>query len=300
MSRNDRYQQQYNEILDVITRNALISNADSYFGDIPTEEEIRQAHSFSPEFIQNMEILLHMDRLSAQRQRPWLSAGAEAQRDFARPDQSFWEEWKLQAAGRSADSAAAKAVIPAACWAHPETRACRRQKLRWPVKAAATVAAIGIAIGGLHLSDNGFLRASRTQNVVEYGKQGTMITSMPIDDYDLVFKKPAFIPKGYRVVSDFINDYNYMRILKYSDGIKTLTIKYTLCKENFDAGIDSERHPQERKSIRLSKKYDAMLFAPEPSDSYIVLLWQDGLVEYQILGYEPEENLVQIAESISP
>ena len=91
-----------------------------------------------------------------------------------------------------------------------------------------------------------------------------------------------------------------MRILEYSDGTKTLSIKYNLLSIDADISLDNERHFQKGKNIRLNQKYDAILFTPEQLDAYTALTWQDGLIQYQIYSHESEKILIQIAESIAP
>ena len=147
------------------------------------------------------------------------------------------------------------------------------------------------------MSDNGFLRASRTQNVVEYGGQSTLLTDMINGNYELMFRMPTFIPKEYKFTSDYITD--HMRILEYSNDTQTLTIKYDILSDT-NISLDSERHPQGEKSVRLNQKYDAILSLPKQPGSYTVLTWQDGLIQYRILSHESEKILLQIAESITP
>ena len=278
MNQDEQYQQQYNDILDVVMKNALISNADSCFEDIPTEEEIRESHSFSPEFLRTMDVLLHKNQMP--KRKRWHPVRTETEQGIEVPDQSFWEEWKHQhqtAHGSFADG---------------------RRRLRRTAKAAIAAAAVlAIAVGGIHLSDNGFLRASRTQNMVEYSRQSTLLTDMMDGDYDLIFRKPTFILKTYKLLSAY--KYDYMRILEYSNGIHTLIIKYNL-KSDTDISLDSERHPQKEKSIQLNQKYDAILSLSDHPGSYTTLTWQDGLIQYQIYGHEPETILIKIAESIAP
>lgn len=279
MNQDKRYQQQYDDILDAVMKNMLISNTDSCFDDIPSEEEIKQSHSFSPEFLRNMEVLLHENQ-TPKRKREY-PARIEAEQCIEEPDQSFWEEWKQQQTANkvSADN--------------------RSHKLRRPAKAAIAAAAVlAVVVGGIHLSDSGFLRASRTQNVVEYDGQSTLLTDMMDGDYELVFRVPTFIPEGYKILSDYED--NYMRILEYSDGTTILAVKYDLLLDGTDVSLDSERHPQAEKSIRLNQKYDATLFVSEQPGAFTVLSWQDGLIQYKISGYESEEILLQIAESITP
>lgn len=277
MNQDERYQQQYDDILDVVMKNALISNADSCFDDIPTEEEIMQSHSFSPEFLRNMEVLLHENQMPKRKMRH--PARIKTGKGIEEPDQSFWEEWKQQ-------QQTAKGTFAAG----------RSHKLRPAAKTAIAAAAVlAVVIGGMHLSDNGFLRASRTQNVVEDG-QSKLLTDMMDGDYELVFRIPTFIPREYKFMSDYVTD--QMRILEYSNGAHTLIIKYyKLSNTNFF--LDSERHPKEEKSIRLNQKYDAVFSFSESSDAYTSLTWQDGLIQYRILGYESEETLQKIAESIT-
>lgn len=277
MNQDERYQQQYDDILDVVMKNALISNADSCFDDIPTEEEIMQSHSFSPEFLRNMEVLLHENQMPKRKMRH--PARIKTGKGIEEPDQSFWEEWKQQ-------QQTAKGTFAAG----------RSHKLRPAAKTAIAAAAVlAVVIGGMHLSDNGFLRASRTQNVVEDG-QSKLLTDMMDGDYELVFRKPGFVPREYEIASDYTTD--QMRILEYSNGAQTLTIKYyKLSNTNFF--LDNERHPQEEKSIRLNQKYDAVLTRSGSSNAYTSLTWQDGLIRYRILGYESEEVLQKIAESMA-
>lgn len=278
MNQDEQYQQQYNDILDVVMKNALISNADSCFEDIPTEEEIRESHSFSPEFLRTMDVLLHKNQMP--KRKRWHPVRTETEQGIEVPDQSFWEEWKHQhqtAHGSFADG---------------------RRRLRRTAKAAIAAAAVlAVAVGGIHLSDNGFLRASRTQNVVEYSRQSTLLTDMMDGDYELMFRKPEFIPKEYEIVSDY--KFDYMRTLKYSNGTHTIVIKYSILSDT-DVFLDSERHPQTEKKIQLNKKYDVILSLSEQSGSYTVLTWQDGLIQYRLLGDESEKILLQIAESIIP
>ena len=279
MNQDERYQQQYDDILDVVMKNALISNADSCFDDIPTEEEIMQSHSFSPEFLRNMEVLLHENQMPKRKMRH--PARIKTGKGIEEPDQSFWEEWKQQ-------QQSAKGTFAAG----------RSHKLRPAAKTAIAAAAVlAVVIGGMHLSDNGFLRASRTQNVVEHGKQGTLLTDMMNGDYDLIFRVPTFIPEKYKVISDYQSD--HMRILEYTNGNETIIIKYYRLP-NMDTSLDDERHPQEEKSVRLNQKYDAILSFSEQPDAYTILTWQDGLIKYRILSYESEETLLKIAESIMP
>lgn len=278
MNQDERYQQQYDDILDVVMKNALISNADSCFDDIPTEEEIMQSHSFSPEFLRNMEVLLHENQMPKRKMRH--PARIKTGKGIEEPDQSFWEEWKQQ-------QQTAKGTFAAG----------RSHKLRPAAKTAIAAAAVlAVVIGGMHLSDNGFLRASRTQNVVEDG-QSKLLTDMMDGDYELVFRKPSFVPKEYKVASDYTTD--QMRILEYSNGTQTLTIKYHKLSD-MDSSLDNERHLQEKKSVRLNHKYDATLSLSGQSDAYTILAWQDGLIKYKVLGYESEETLLKIAESIMP
>lgn len=282
MNQDERDQQQFNAILDAVMKSELINNADSCFGDIPPEEEIREHHSFSPEFCQSMDDLFHKKQIP--KRNLTHPARIEAEQSIEAPDQSFWEEWKQQhpATGSSlADS-------------HIRSY---NHKLRPLAKTAiAATAALAVVLGGIHLSDNGFLRASRTQNVVEDG-QSMLLTDMVDGDYELVFRQPKFVPKEYEVISDHTTD--YMRILKYSNGTQTLTIKYDILSDT-DTSLDNERHPQEEKSVRLNQKYDAILSLSESPNAYTILTWQDGLIKYRILSYESEETLLQIAESIIP
>ena len=279
MNQDEQYQQQYDDILDAVMKNMLISNSDSCFDDIPSEDEIRQSHSFSPEFLRDMEVILH-DNQTPKRKRKH-PVKIEAEQSIEEPDQSFWEEWKQQhqtANGSFTDG--------------------NSHKLRRSAKVAvAAAAALAIVVGGIHLSDNGFLRASRTQNVVEHGGESTLLTDMMDGDYELLFKKPGYMPKEYEIVFD--HKYDYMRILKYSNGTQTLTIKYDLLSDS-DTSLDRERHPQKEKSIRLNQKHDAILSFSGQFDAYTTLVWQDGLIQYRILGYESEDILIQIAESITP
>lgn len=280
MNQDERYQQQYDDILDAVMKSALISNSDSCFDDIPSEEEIRQSHSFSPEFLHNMEVVLHENQ-SPKRKRKH-PARTETEPDIEEPDQSFWEEWKRQ--HQTTDS--------------PSAEGRRRHKLRPSAKAAIAAAAVlAVVIGGIHLSDNGFLRASLTQNMVEHGGESTLLTEMMDGDYELMFRVPAFIPEGYTVLSDQKD--NCMRMIVYSNGTKTLTIKYDILSDS-NTFLDDERHPETEKSIRLNQKYDAILSFSGLSNAYTTLVWQDGLIQYKISGYEPPENLLQIAESIMP
>lgn len=280
MNQDERYQQQYDDIVDVVVKNALISNADSCFDNIPTEEEIRQSHSFSPEFLRNMEVLLHENHMPKRKHK--YPAGIETEQGIEEPDQSFWEEWKQQHQNVNGPSAAVRS----------------NHKLRRPAKAAIAAAAVlTVVIGGVHLSDNGFLRASRTQNVVKHGGDSTLLTDMMDGDYELMFRKPAFVPEGYRVASDYKAD--HMRMLEYSNGTQTLVIKYNLLSDA-DTFLDNERHPQEEKSVLLNHKYDAILSFSSQAGTYTSLTWQNGLIQYRILGYEPEKTLIQVAESILP
>lgn len=278
MNQDEQYQQQYNDILDVVMKNALISNADSCFEDIPTEEEIRESHSFSPEFLRTMDVLLHKNQMP--KRKRWHPVRTETEQGIEVPDQSFWEEWKHQhqtAHGSFADG---------------------RRRLRRTAKAAIAAAAVlAVAVGGIHLSDNGFLRASRTQNVVEYSRQSTLLTDMMDGDRNLIFRKPGFIPKEYKVAFDYMT--NYMRFLEYSNGTHTLIIKYDILSD-IDVSLDSERHPQGETTIRLNKKYDAILSVSEQSGAYTTLTWQDGLIQYRILSYESEKTILKIAESMTP
>lgn len=278
MNQDERYQQQYDDILDVVMKNALISNADSCFDDIPTEEEIMQSHSFSPEFLRNMEVLLHENQMPKRKMRH--PARIKTGKGIEEPDQSFWEEWKQQ-------QQTAKGTFAAG----------RSHKLRPAAKTAIAAAAVlAVVIGGMHLSDNGFLRASRTQNVVEDG-QSKLLTDMVDGDHELVFRVPTFIPREYQFKSDYTTD--HMRMIAYSNGTKTLTIEYHKLSHS-DTSLDNERHLQENKSVLINKKYDATISFSGQSDAYTILIWQDGLIQYRILGYESEETLLKIAESIVP
>lgn len=278
MNQDERYQQQYDDILDVVMKNALISNADSCFDDIPAEEDIRRSHSFSPEFLRNMEALLHENQTPKRKRRH--PARIETEQGIEEPDQSFWEEWKQQ--HQAADGSFTESS---------------RHKLRPSAKAAIAAAAVlAIVAGGIHLSDNGFLRASLTQNVVEDG-QSMLLTDMMDENYNLTFIKPRFIPKEYKVISDYQS--SHMRMLVYSNGTQTLSIKYVMLSD-LDTFLDNERHPQEENSIQLNQKYTAMLSYSEQPGAYTALIWQDGLIQYKISGYEAKETLLQIAESIMP
>ncbi len=280
MNQDERYQQQYDDILDAVMKNMLISNTDSCFDDIPSEEEIRKSHDFSQEFLQNMEALLYKNQTLKRKLRHPARIGTA--KSIEEPDQSFWEEWKLQHQTVNGSFAEGR----------------NHHKLRPPAKAAiAAVAALVVLIGGIHLSDNGFLRASRTQNMVEHGGESTLLTDMMEGDYNLIFRKPGFVPKGYKALSDYESD--HMRILEYSNSTKTLTIKYTILSDS-DTFLDSERHFEDEKTIRLGQKYDAILFLSGSSGTYTTLTWQDGLIQYKISGYETQETLLQIAESIIP
>ncbi len=280
MNQDEQYQQQYDDVWNAVIKNMLISDSDSCFDNIPSEEEIRQSHDFSPEFLRNMDVLLHKNQTPKRKLRhPAKSAGEQG---IEEPDQSFWEEWKHQhqtAGGSFTDGSS--------------------HKLRRPVKAAVAAAAVlAVTVSGIHLSGSGFLRASRTQNVVEYGGESMLLTDMADKDYDIIFKKPGFIPKEYKLISYYTT--HYMRILEYSDGTKTLSIKYNLLSIDADISLDNERHFQKGKNIRLNQKYDAILFTPEQLDAYTALTWQDGLIQYQIYSHESEKILIQIAESIAP
>ena len=207
MNQDERYQQQYDDILDAVMKNMLISNTDSCFDDIPSEEEIRKSHDFSQEFLQNMEVLLYKNQTLKRKLRHPARIGTA--KSIEEPDQSFWEEWKLQHQTVNGSFAEGRS----------------HHKLRPPAKAAiAAVAALVVLIGGIHLSDNGFLRASRTQNVVEHGGESTLLTDMMDGDFELMFRVPAFIPEGYKVLSDYKAE--HMRILEYSSDTKTLKITY--------------------------------------------------------------------------
>lgn len=253
-----------------------------------------------------METILHKNQAPKRKLRHPVRIKTE--QSIEEPDQSFWEEWKHQhptTDGFSADGstpAAAEPGITAPHRAHltgrPTFWHCSHRLRRSAKAVIAAAIVLVIVIGGIHLSDNGFLRASRTQNVVEYGGQSTLLTNMSEQDYELIFRKPGFIPKTYKLISD--HKYDYMRTLEYSDGVKTLTIRYTLCKEDADAQIDNERHPQEEKSILLKHKYDAVLSVPKLPDAYTVFSWKDGLIQYIILSHESKETLLQIAESMVP
>ncbi len=280
MNQDERYQQQYDDILDAVMKNMLISNTDSCFDDIPSEEEIRKSHDFSQEFLQNMEVLLYKNQTLKRKLRHPARIGTA--KSIEEPDQSFWEEWKLQHQTVNGSFAEGRS----------------HHKLRPPAKAAiAAVAALVVLIGGIHLSDNGFLRASRTQNMVEHGGESTLLTDMMEGDFELMFRVPAFIPEGYKVLSDYKAD--HMRILEYSNGTKTLTLKYDILSDS-DTFLDSERHFEGEKAIRLNQKYDAILSLSGSSGTYTTLTWQDGLIQYKISGYETQEILLQIAESIIP
>lgn len=279
MNQDEQYQQQYDDVWNAVIKNMLISDSDSCFDNIPSEEEIRQSHDFSPEFLRNMDVLLHKNQTPKRKLRH--PARSAAEQGIEEPDQSFWEEWKHQhqtAGGSFTDGSS--------------------HKLRRPVKAAVAAAAVlAVTVSGIHLSGSGFLRASRTQNVVEYGGESMLLTDMADGDYELVFRKPTFIPKTYKLVSDY--KYDYMRMLKYSNGVKTLTIKYDILSDT-DVSLDSERHPQEEKLILLNQKYDATISSSKQSDAYTTLTWQDGLIHYQIYSHESENILIKIAESITP
>ncbi len=280
MNQDERYQQQYDDILDAVMKNMLISNTDSCFDDIPSEEEIRKSHDFSQEFLQNMEVLLYKNQTLKRKLRHPARIGTA--KSIEEPDQSFWEEWKLQHQTVNGSFAEGR----------------NHHKLRPPAKAAiAAVAALVVLIGGIHLSDNGFLRASRTQNMVKHGGESTLLTDMMDGDFELMFRVPAFIPEGYKVLSDYKAD--HMRILEYSNGTKTLTLKYDILSDS-DTFLDSERHFEGEKAIRLNQKYDAILSLSGSSGTYTTLTWQDGLIQYKISGYETQEILLQIAESIIP
>lgn len=280
MNQDERYQQQYDDILDAVMKNMLISNTDSCFDDIPSEEEIRKSHDFSQEFLQNMEVLLYKNQTLKRKLRHPARIGTA--KSIEEPDQSFWEEWKLQHQTVNGSFAEGRS----------------HHKLRPPAKAAiAAVAALVVLIGGIHLSDNGFLRASRTQNVVEHGGESTLLTDMMEGDYNLIFRKPGFVPKGYKVLSDYKSD--NMRMLEYSNDTQTLRITYDILSDS-DIFLDDERHPEKEKSVRLNKKYDAILSFSGSTDTYTTLIWQDGLIQYRISGYESETVLLQIAESIMP
>ncbi len=100
MSQNDQDMKQYNDILDIILRNALMSNINAHYGEIPSEEEIGQAHTFSREFQQQMRDLMKQSRSAepcADAKEP-----AEVLADRSYQDQSFWDEWKA-AAGNQKD-----------------------------------------------------------------------------------------------------------------------------------------------------------------------------------------------------
>ena len=280
MNQDERYQQQYDDILDAVMKNMLISNTDSCFDDIPSEEEIRKSHDFSQEFLQNMEVLLYKNQTLKRKLRHPARIGTA--KSIEEPDQSFWEEWKLQHQTVNGSFAEGRS----------------HHKLRPPAKAAiAAVAALVVLIGGIHLSDNGFLRASRTQNMVKHGGESTLLTDMMDGDFELMFRVPAFIPEGYKVLSDYKAE--HMRILEYFDGTRTLKITYDILSDS-NVFLDDQRHPKKEKSIRLNKKYNAIISFSESPGTYTTLTWQDGLIQYQIYSYEPEKVLIQIAESIMP
>ena len=196
MNQDERYQQQYDDILDAVMKNMLISNTDSCFDDIPSEEEIRKSHDFSQEFLQNMEVLLYKNQTLKRKLRHPARIGTA--KSIEEPDQSFWEEWKLQHQTVNGSFAEGRS----------------HHKLRPPAKAAiAAVAALVVLIGGIHLSDNGFLRASRTQNVVEHGGESMLLTDMMDGDFNLEFRKPGFVPEGYKVLFDYESD--HMRIFQW-------------------------------------------------------------------------------------
>jgi hypothetical protein len=116
-------------------------------------------------------------------------------------------------------------------------------------------------------------------------------------DFELMFRVPAFIPEGYKVLSDYKAE--HMRILEYSSDTKTLKITYNILSDSI-IFLDDQRHPKKEKSVRLNQKYDALLSFSGTSGTYTTLAWQDGLIQYRISGYEPEKVLIQIAESIMP
>ena len=253
-----------------------------------------------------METILHKNQAPKRKLRHPVRIKTE--QSIEEPDQSFWEEWKHQhptADGFSADGstpAAAEPGITAPHRAHltgrPTFWHCSHRLRRSAKAVIAAAIVLVIVIGGIHLSDNGFLRASRTQNVVEYGGQSTLLTDMINGNYELMFRMPTFIPKEYEFSSDYTT--HYMRILEYSNGTQTLIIKYDILSVDTDISLDSERHPQEEKIIKLNQKYNAILFLSEQPGSYTVFTWQDGLIQYQIYSHESEKILIQIAESISP
>ena len=98
---------------------------------------------------------------------------------------------------------------------------------------------------------------------------------------------------GYTFYLDFIVPIFFVVICLKCD------IKYSILSDT-DVFLDSERHPQTEKKIQLNKKYDVILSLSEQSGSYTVLTWQDGLIQYRLLGDESEKILLQIAESIIP
>ena len=361
MSQNDQDMKQYNDILDIILRNALMSNINAHYGEIPSEEEIGQAHTFSREFQQQMRDLMKQSRSAepcADAKEP-----AEVLADRSYQDQSFWDEWKaaagnqkdhpvspteispesklpqspetpqlrydcsnddsdfipkhsgkiLRQVGESSkqpnekplkDSTHSQAVTLIG-GALPADESAKKQKqkqtrirrLRKRIKiAAAAVVAIGIL--GIGITQFNPIRASFKQTVVNYEGQGVLITNESADSYHLIFKDPTYIPKGYKITLNYEGENT--KWLEYSNGNYELKIIYALFDEDVNNIIDNERHSAFEKTLYIKKRYAATLYVPGTSEenNAKILSWQNGVVQYQLFGYESEDILIKIAESI--
>lgn len=316
MNRKGHYEQQYNEIWDVVVKNALIDHSNTYFSQVPPEEEIKRSHDFSPEFQKRMEQLLEQKQTDRQTE-----LSPKEDEEFMQLDQSFWEEWK-RTAGNTTKQQPETSVVepgPASIPACPDTmrenpigetpdtqltgNICsdkkenkkKKWRIRGPVRVAAAVILI-VGIVGAGVMQFEPIRATIMQTVVNFDKQGVLISNTNEDDYHILFREPTFIPQGYKLISNFEDEIT--KSLEYSNGQNDLNIIISLYDEDSEAAFDNERHFQNQESILIKNRYTATFFTPDYGNNLKILSWHNGIIQYDIFGCESKKLLIKIAESM--
>ena len=99
---------------------------------------------------------------------------------------------------------------------------------------------------------------------------------------------PDFIPSGYVLSEDFIDDFTH--IVTYTNG--TEQIQFT--QNDISAGMNIDIDDLGARQIKIGK-YDGYISITEND---IILVWTDKSFSYSIVGNASESDIVRMANSV--
>lgn len=170
-----------------------------------------------------------------------------------------------------------------------EHRSCRmtRKKRRALILAAVLILVMGMAV----VSSDGVKLNKSTVHMEENPEESTMIIDSTMAVYDLEDFQVGYVPEGYELVGDTIQE-DFLRRISYVDENDNRVQIFIVKTDHYGANIDNESAAREEVLVNDKQAY---LFQDDITSAVI---WQMGDCTIDIMARLSKDELIEVAKNI--